>query len=111
MENATIAVLILISGAFAMIFFVLKAISVGKKGVDVGINRSKEMLSTISEKIEIKKQEELEYKLRNIVADELVRELVRKAIREKIDPDTYQPCDVCLGEGCAKCNNRGWLKS
>lgn len=110
MGNESVAILILIVGALAALMIIIKTISLGKRGVDAGINKSKTMLRTVSKKVEIEKQKALEIKLNNIVADELVRELVRKAIREGIDPDIYQPCNDCLGKGCTRCNNRGWLK-
>ncbi len=111
MGNESIAIIVLIIAAIIGLAAIIKALGLAKQGVNVSIEKSKTAISTINQQLESKRQHALEIKIKNIVADELVRELVRKAIREGIDPDTYQLCNDCLGKGCTRCNSSGWLKT
>jgi hypothetical protein len=111
--NELIAVSIIIVGGFLALLFVYKLVSavtnVGKKGIDAGVHKTKEVAKVISTSIEKNREKQLKRKLKEAVSDEIIRELTRRAMRNEIDPSQYDICDNCSGVGCSLCVNTGWI--
>jgi hypothetical protein len=105
--NELIAILIIGGFGAVSIFLVIKAISsaagASKKVVDRSIVAVKGVANSLRE-------EALKRKIVDIANDEYVRMLVRRALKDNIDPNTFDVCKKCRGHGCSQCNDSGWAR-
>lgn len=108
--NELIAILIIVGGVCLLLFIAYQLFSLGKKGVQKGVQKSKEVVVSISSQIEKNREEQLRKKLIEIAGEEYIRELVRRAMREGIEPAQHRVCENCRGQGCSYCGDTGWVR-
>lgn len=113
MGNESIAIVILFAlgllGLIIAIKVTTSAARVSKKGITAGLKKSKQAASYLSRELEIQRERILQRKLKEVVAEEYIRELVRSAMKKGIDPSLSEVCAECKGSGCSYCQNKGWL--
>lgn len=71
-------------------------------------NTTHEVSVIVKNKVEEARRNRLYNKMEESALDEIVREAVRQAMREGVEPDAIKLCTECLGGGCNQCGNKGW---
>ena len=91
----------------ALVFLGKGAKVFASKSAKQGVSSGKVLVGNLAPIMEKRKAVTLQRKLSEIALEEYVRESVRKAVRDGINPDSIKICAACGGKGCTKCNEKG----
>ncbi|QUM84588.1 hypothetical protein [Moritella sp. 28] len=75
--------------------------------------KAKELSVSVAQNLSERKNKqfdkEIERKIVETAVDEIVRQTVKRAMSEGVDPNQIVICSRCKGAGCSKCSHKGWL--
>lgn len=101
-----------ISGIVGFLLFIFIGRFILKK-LRVAKSKTKELTNIVTDGIAERKnkkfERDLEKKVIETAVDEIVRQTVKRAMSEGVDPSNILICPQCKGAGCKLCSEKGWL--
>jgi predicted Holliday junction resolvase-like endonuclease len=107
-EREYIIIVMVLIGVFIAIKLLMAMFRGTKKVAENVSNKSHEIAIKIKDKIDETRRNKVYNKIAESALDEIVRESVRQAMNEGKRPEDIKICQLCFGDGCPSCSNKGW---